>query len=77
MMARPSVRALTEWRLLLGTIGTKPVRAIYVIADRFVDLFLRVKVLMNDQLVASGWYEGLIQLLNSEDRPQMIFTLHN
>jgi len=27
MMARPSVRALTEWGTLLGTIATKPARA--------------------------------------------------
>jgi hypothetical protein len=54
-MARPSVRALTEWRALPGTIATIPARAILGHAvDGQFDLaldhlpdFLNMEVLVN------------------------------
>jgi hypothetical protein len=56
MIARPSVRALTEWRTLLGTIPTRPRSSDLLHAvdgqfeftfDHLVDLFLRVEMFVN------------------------------
>ena len=56
MMARPSVRALTEWRALLGTIPTNTGSSnlLYAINGQFeftfddlVDFLLRVEMFMN------------------------------
>ena len=40
MMAQPSVRALTEWGTLLGTIATIPARAIWVTVDGYLEFAL-------------------------------------
>src|SRR6266478_7795739 len=58
MMARPSVRALTEWGTLLGTIATIPFRAIWVTPsmvylelalDYLIYFFLRMEILANER----------------------------
>jgi hypothetical protein len=53
-MARPSVRALTEWRTFPGTIATKPGLMIHAVdghfelaLDHLVYLFLMMEVLVN------------------------------
>jgi hypothetical protein len=67
MMARPSVRAATEWGTLLGTNATIPARAIWVTT---VDGYLELVSI--EASACAAHYHGLIRTVLKTVRPERV-----